>query len=508
MNPTDLENMLNQLEKKYLRKKRKQELRDKNRMETIKFYGENKEYLLRLGIAISTISSAVTMLTLGGILAFNNLASREAYVPTPTNTQPFQAPASPTSNPFQPTQASVLPAHSCTELANLFGKSTWETCWEYTDASGSKSDIDNASAIKWIGPTDLSETTIGQYNQTFISEWYDWARQGKPVEFCIDLPSMAEVQGSVEPIDKGCYEWERGPFMIRIAETFNEGYAIVSIREHSDFTDFETNLGMEPGFHIFHGVPFITGRKVTTQCGMNSSAPTSVPFNVNINNPESVNVLIQAGWGLREYSLKQIGDITLEFSDGSSYEKPLILGMNIRDWARTNPAAVSVAPEVLEAWSGEAYGQTGGVDLLKIPIPEEYRALTLTRITLNDTSERNGSLDPCFHLIGVSVKYNYQAIDRETISRGIVNELSYGLSGVETVRECVDRAHEGRSFESIKPGDLIPAGSLIATNYGVMPMYSWRDFPVTPVCYSGSYGLFESIDSYVSVHEGAYWIIK
>lgn len=107
----------------------------------------------------------------------------------------------------------------CIQQANVSSKSTWETCWMYVvlDASGRSNETskESATAIEWKGPTDLNYTTIGQYNETYYSEWFTWARQGRQVRFCVDRDTFAEVGEGVEKVNAGCHTWTRGPFMVR-----------------------------------------------------------------------------------------------------------------------------------------------------------------------------------------------------------------------------------------------------------------------------------------------------
>ncbi len=118
--------------------------------------------------------------------------------------------------------SSKLDRWACIQEADSHKKTTWETCWRYVRIDGSGNTIeaskDDATAIEWVGPTDLTYTTIGQYHTESISEWYAWAAQRKEVRFCIDVGSKAEVEARVEEIAAGCYSWRRGPFMIRQAQ--------------------------------------------------------------------------------------------------------------------------------------------------------------------------------------------------------------------------------------------------------------------------------------------------
>lgn len=109
---------------------------------------------------------------------------------------------------------------ACIQKADNTQKSTWETCWRYVQINSAgiitEAAKENANAIEWIGPTDLSYTTIGQYHSDYISEWYAWVLQNKPVRFCIDVDSKVQVQGRTESISAGCYLWQRSAFMVEM----------------------------------------------------------------------------------------------------------------------------------------------------------------------------------------------------------------------------------------------------------------------------------------------------
>jgi hypothetical protein len=94
-----------------------------------------------------------------------------------------------------------------------------------------------------------------------------------------------------------------------------------------------------------------------------------------------------------------------------------------------------------------------------------------------------------------------------SIPEHVVNQLNMGQVSVDDVMKCLDTAHAGaRPFVSFKANDQIPSNALIATDYGGGGK-TWNEFPVTPVCYSGSWGLFKSNASYIAPYEGAYWVI-
>jgi hypothetical protein len=139
-------------------------------------------------------------------------ASTQVVVPSISTSVP-RAPA----DIPQPTTSAIDP-WACIQQADTNQQSTWETCWKYVrvDPSGNMIEAakEKATAIEWIGPTDLGYTTIGQYHDKYVSEWYAWAAERKEVRFCIDIVGKAGVESSVENIAAGCYAWSRGPFMI------------------------------------------------------------------------------------------------------------------------------------------------------------------------------------------------------------------------------------------------------------------------------------------------------
>ena len=154
-------------------------------------------------------------------------------------------------------------------------------------------------------------------------------------------------------------------------------------------------------------VPFDVGWKASTQCEYLSSRPENIQIETDISHPLKVYLLLQAGWGTEEYDGQRIGKVTLEF-DESSIEIPLILGTNIRDWADRPPAVTSVSSSSSQlAWEGtDPNGTPGRMDILINDIPRNYWPLTLKRIQIWDESlNSTGKLDPCIHLLAVTVRY-------------------------------------------------------------------------------------------------------
>jgi len=186
-----------------------------------------------------------------------------------------------------------------------------------------------------------------------------------------------------------------------------EDFQMLSLESQSEISAPETNLGLGPGLNYLIDIPFETGWKISTQCSHIQERPTTVTLNADVTAPQYVYLLLQAGWGIIEYRDKRIGNIRLNFSDGSSLDVSLTLGYNIRDWTRDDPQAVTTvfSTDLQSAWEGTAPdGRRGGMDVLTIRIPNKKDRLT--DIQISDVSQTTiGNINPCIHLMAVTVKY-------------------------------------------------------------------------------------------------------
>jgi hypothetical protein len=188
-----------------------------------------------------------------------------------------------------------------------------------------------------------------------------------------------------------------------------EDFQMLSLQSQSELTSPETNIGLGPGLNYLLGIPFETGWTASTQCSHLPERPAVIDLSTDVPNPVSVHLLLQTGWGMIRYADEQVGNVRLVFSDGSFFDVPLILGYNIRDWARSNPQAVTAvsSPSLRPAWEGIAPdGELGGMDVLTIEIPSEKTQLELTGVQVSDTSyTTTGDIDPCIHLVAATVEY-------------------------------------------------------------------------------------------------------
>ena len=186
-------------------------------------------------------------------------------------------------------------------------------------------------------------------------------------------------------------------------------FQTISLQPWSELKSPEINLGVSPGLNHFLEIPFETGWSTSTQCTVAPGRWQSFVVGTDISNPQKIYLLIQAGYGFTKYKDKQVGSVKLNFADGTTLDTPLVLGVNIRDWAWENPAAVNTASSdsLRAAIRGAAPdGTPGGMDILTIGIPGSQSSSTLTSIEIADvTTDTTGEMDPCIHLVALTVEY-------------------------------------------------------------------------------------------------------
>lgn len=171
------------------------------------------------------------------------------------------------------------------------------------------------------------------------------------------------------------------------------------------------NLGLKEGVNILDNIPYETGWKATTQCHDRKELPESMSIMLRegVSLPIEAYLLIQAGWGIKQHLGKPIGNVIFLFDNGAQLDIQLVLGENIRDWAEDDPIAVTTEKsemlEVVYKGYDSNLKKYGHIDRLLITFPKEFHRLTITKIILLDTSTNNvGSLDPCLHLLGLTIK--------------------------------------------------------------------------------------------------------
>ncbi len=185
-------------------------------------------------------------------------------------------------------------------------------------------------------------------------------------------------------------------------------YQIISIQNSSDLAEPEANLGLAPGATTLLGIPFEHGWKASTQCANSPNRPEVVEIPVDDLMVTKLHILLQGGQGFIKFDEQKIGEIVLSFANGETFEEPLILGHNIRDWRRNQSELYvdsSTAFNLREAWSEKTGNTDARIDLLTLPLPSSLQTTPLDSIHIVDTSvQTTNSPDPCIHLIAITAE--------------------------------------------------------------------------------------------------------
>lgn len=137
---------------------------------------------------------------------------------------------------------------------------------------------------------------------------------------------------------------------------------------------------------------------------------------VNITSPLKIYVLLHGGYVGKEFLGKEVGYFEMKFDDGSSFKKSIIAGKDLREgWTYDVPDGKSISyiegnPNWQNVWSEtQSRGDKPAmafIDMLTIPVPQEYQSHILTSISIYDSSiESVGSNDPSLIVQGITVEY-------------------------------------------------------------------------------------------------------
>lgn len=173
------------------------------------------------------------------------------------------------------------------------------------------------------------------------------------------------------------------------------------------------NLQLLPGYHILDGIPVEFRYEIFTQHEGAVDAPTQLVIPASAQGPIALYFLIQADYGFSRYAGRQLGIITVNFENGQTHEYPLVMGLNVRDWTRGDVSfAVTevTSPDIIYEWSGTApNGLAGGMDLLKVSIPEELRSQNISSIHVVDTSlETAGDINVGIRILAATIEIQDQ----------------------------------------------------------------------------------------------------
>jgi hypothetical protein len=99
-----------------------------------------------------------------------------------------------------------------------------------------------------------------------------------------------------------------------------------------------------------------------------------------------------------------------------------------------------------------------------------------------------------------------QALCPETVSQSKVNSWTVGFANADV--SIVDASINDFNLRdpskgNFQAGDTIPSGVLVATNFDERDANKWKQYPVTPIVHSGSWGLFQTNEQYIAPNAGA-----
>lgn len=158
-----------------------------------------------------------------------------------------------------------------------------------------------------------------------------------------------------------------------------------------------------------------TQNKVSTRCEQNPNWEERFEIPTGpISNPESIYILLAAGYSHADLQNKLIGEIELVFDKNEPVAYELRLGQNIREW-RLEGANVAMnldggveGTSVQEVYRGSLAvnsDELGIIDMLKLDIPEDHQISSLQKIIITDvTMQELRSNNPCFHFVGITVR--------------------------------------------------------------------------------------------------------
>lgn len=164
------------------------------------------------------------------------------------------------------------------------------------------------------------------------------------------------------------------------------------------------------------GVPFLLKRAFLTQQRFLLENPNRGVINLNVTSPLKIYILLNGAYVLKQFFEKEVGYIEMEFNDGTSFKKSIVAGKDLREtWAGDENlytiSSISNNFNWQNVWSEtQSRGgkpATAFIDMLTIPLPQEFQSRTLTKISIYDSSnDYVGSYDPSLFVMGITVEYN------------------------------------------------------------------------------------------------------
>jgi hypothetical protein len=164
------------------------------------------------------------------------------------------------------------------------------------------------------------------------------------------------------------------------------------------------NLGMIKGIYTFDESPiaFDIGNYIITS-GCKDAQTNNIRIEDVNENVEAIYFLIQGGNVYNSFRGQTFGEIQLIFDNASPLTKPLIVGINFRDWAVSNSEVVTTVSDndITEVRPGKnEVGIEGRLDIIRLEIPRSHRNSTLREIRIDDFLPDM----PCLYLHAITVE--------------------------------------------------------------------------------------------------------
>jgi len=221
-------------------------------------------------------------------------------------------------------------------------------------------------------------------------------------------PNYKEVQGKLAELKARLSEMRTGtPTPVQRTFQFVPLVSLANFTLDAYFAD--PPVGLTPLGGIPFQVPSAGDNMFLTQgCDGHEANPTSGEILMNVSYPRALYFLLNAV--CPKPANATMGRLIFRFDDGSSFTKELVIGQNIRDYyLDTQADYVTVVTDlgVQQAWSGRSkmWGGRATIDMLTVPLPEQYQARTLVGVMVEDMSlDGTGSIDPGIMLMGMTVE--------------------------------------------------------------------------------------------------------
>jgi len=195
-------------------------------------------------------------------------------------------------------------------------------------------------------------------------------------------------------------------YSVAISNVWAQSANFVKVSLESITTRATSEAYINPpiGDVVLGGIPFYIHPTHNMAVPPGGGNELSIP--VNVPNTTKIFILINSFNTWSNYNNQKVGDIKLEFSDGSVFTKDLIIGVNIREWREGDDISPTVN-WVTDSSSTEVFrgnpthlAPPAVMDMLTIDLPINFVGKTLTKVAILDIS----ASDPGILWMGLTIQ--------------------------------------------------------------------------------------------------------